>query len=469
MEDDGYILVPDEETMILLFLELIEDADIVTGWNSRFYDIPYLINRIRYLLGGESLEDISKEDGEEFPFNPSEESFPYLMKFCLFPELPKMQMVERYGNNEVTFDLCGRPHLDYLELYRKFNLKKKHSYKLDYILQDEIKQSKVQYDGPLELLQRNEFRKFIAYSRQDVAGLSALDDKLKMIEMASMMAHRAAVTMDKVLGSVVIIEQSILRILHKKGIIAFDREKREKDPSVPGAFVAEPDGGLYEWVCSFDISSLYPSLIRALNISPEVLIGQFDLTRTEIKLREAMIRHNGDSAAAWGEFTGVLEYHDIIEERPINLTLVLEADGEELSASGEDWKRILKENNWCVTANGTVFDMSRLGIIAECLNIWYAERDQFRKEAKKYEKLADEAKEINEIDKEKEYRLLAVLYELRQQVAKLTLNSLYGCYLQFTFRFYDPRCGRSVTLSGRCVVKHMNRTGDRIIAERDFM
>lgn len=457
-EDDGYILVETEAEMLLLFLELIEDTDIFTSWNGSFYDMPYIIARIRMVLGGEPIENIQREDGEENPFSPTEDSIPYLLKLCLFPELPKMRPVEKYGNIEFVFDIPGRPHCDYLEHYQKNSLKKLHSYKLDYVLQEEVKQEKVKYDGSLDQLQRKDFRRFIAYNRQDVAGLSVLDDKKKMIELANTVAHMASVTFDKILGSVTKIEQAILRVLHRKKIVAFDKEEKEVDGAVPGAFVVEPEGGLYWWVVSFDINSLYPSVIRALNISPETLIGQFDLARTERKFAQMLIKHKGKGdgavAAAWGEFTGVLEYHDIIEENPINLTLRFE-DGTETSLPAAEWKKIIQENNWCVTANGTVFDLSKEGIVSECLTVWYEGRANTRAESRKYAKMAKAAEESGDTAKAEEYATLEAYYDMVQNAMKLMLNSTYGAYLNRFFRFYDARCGRSVTLSGRVITKHM--------------
>jgi DNA polymerase elongation subunit (family B) len=464
LPQDGYIVVEDEATLLELFLDLIEDADITSGWNSALYDMPYIVGRIRIVFGGESVEDIEREDGEINKFTPSDDSIPYLLRLCALPDIPHLRLVEKYGNKEITFDFPGRPHCDYMEHYQKNNQEKKHSYALDYILNDEVKQTKVKYDGSLDQLQRNDFRRFIAYSRQDVAGLNVLDDKKKMIELANTVAHMSSVTFDKILGSVTKIEHAILRVLHRKKIVAFDKVTHDVEGAVPGAFVFEPEGGLVDWVCSFDINSLYPSLIRALNIGPETLIGQFDLARTEEKLREYLVLYKGDTAKAWSEFTGVLEYHDIIEENPVNLTLVFDKDGSEISLPAKEWKQFLLDNNYGVSANGTVFDLNREGIISECLTMWYADRANTRAESKKYEKLAAEAKAKGDLVKAEEYTSLANYYDMVQNSRKLILNSLYGALLNLYCRFYDSRSGRSVTLSGRVVTKHMCRFASELIS-----
>lgn len=459
-EDGGFLVAHSESELLSALLELIADADVLSGWNSTFFDIPYIIQRLRMVFGGEKLKALEREDGSErYPYNPSFHSKPYLEKLCLFPKIPSLRMVERYGNFEKTFDICGRVHLDYLELYRKFTFEELHSYTLDTVLRKEIGQSKVVYEGTLDQLYRNDFRTFVAYNRQDVAGLSKLDDSKKMIELANKMAHMAGVTFDKVTGSVSIIEQAILKTLHKQNRICFNKDVPNEKEAAPGAYVVLPEKGLYEWVCSFDINSLYPSVIRALNISPEVVVGQFDLTRTEEKLT-ACFNLGMSPTEAWGQFTGVYEYHDLIDEKDEMLTLVLEATEEEITAPAKEWKRILKENNWSVSANGTVFDLSQEGIVAVCLTEWYKDRVEFqkqKKEAGKAQETEEDEKKVAELKMAEEY------YDMVQQVMKIFLNSTYGAYLNRFFRFYDPRLGRSVTLSGRVITKHMLKCASEII------
>jgi DNA polymerase elongation subunit (family B) len=460
---DDYELVPTEGELLLRTLELIEDADVLTGWNSEYYDIPMMIQRIRIALGGEQIPKMALEDGtEEHPFDPSERSKPFLKAFGLFGALPTMRMVERFGKMEKTYQISGRVHLDYLSLYRKFTFKELHQYNLDFILQLEIKESKVALSDSLDKVYRDDFRTYIAYNRQDVDGLSRLDDKKKMIELANSMAHSAGVTLDKTLGSVAIIEQALLRKLHRNGLIAFNKPENAGGGTIPGAFVVKPIGGLYDWVWSIDINSLYPSVIRAINISPEVIIGQFDLSRTEEKYMELYIKYGGESASAgkrktanaqaWGHFTGVLEYHMVDEETDDILTLNIEGADESVDATAKEWRRILIDNGWSISANGTVFDLAREGIVTQCMTQWYSERQEFQAKKKAARKALDVEK-----DETKRKQLMddENYFDMIQMVKKIFLNSTYGAYLNAYFRFYDPRLGRSVTLTGRCITKHM--------------
>ncbi len=460
-EEDGYFVCENEGQLIAMSLEIMGDADVLSGWNSTFFDLPYMIQRTRIVFGGERLKWIEKEDGsEEKPFKPSGRSIPWLKKFCLeeFDCLPEMRMVEKFGTAEKTFDIYGRVHLDYLELYRKFTFEELHSYTLDFVLQKEVKQTKVQYEGSLDQLYRQDFRTFIAYNRQDVAGLVAMDAKLKMIELANTMSHMAGVTFDKVFGSVAIIEQAILRELHKQGRIFFDKNIEDNEHvTVPGAFVVEPHKGLYDWVAAFDINSLYPSVIRALNISPECVIGQFKPEATDAKFERHKLAGMTDTEA-WGQFTGVLEYHAVIEGSDEVVTFQVEPeergdDPVEVSASGKEFKQDLADNGWILSANGTVFDAEREGIVPYCLTKWYAQRQEWQGEKKARKKAQDgaEGEELARLKSEEAY------YDMIQLVMKIFLNSTYGALLNRFCRFYDPRLGKSVTLTGRLITKHMIR------------
>jgi len=458
-EEHGYFVCEDEADLLLTFLELIEDIDVLTGWNSTFFDIPYLIQRMRIVLGGESINKLAMEDGtDQHPYDPTSESVTHIQRMNLFPTVPKQRHVERFGTFETVYDLCGRVHLDYLELYQKFPHEELHSYTLDFVLKHEVKQSKVVYEGSLDQLYRLNIRRFAAYNRQDVAGLKALDAKKKYIDLANVMAHMASVTLREVLGSVVIIEQAILKRLHKDKLICFDKMEKQHDLPIPGAFVVNPEKGDYRCVASYDFNSLYPTTIRLVNISPEQIIGQFDLNRTITKWRKHFVDYGGDTGRkdagtkAWSHFTGVLEYHDVIDETEEQLTLVFEGTGEEITLTGKEWKEVLKENNWSISGFGTVFDLSREGIVTKCMTEWYADRVKLQDQKKKYGK-AQEG--VNDPDRLKELKELEAYYDMLQQAKKLFLNSTYGAYLNSYFRFNDPRLGASVTLSGRVMTKHM--------------
>ncbi len=446
-------LFDDEADVLAEFLIDIDDADILTGWNSNTYDLPYIVQRLRIVFGGEKLEEI----GDLEFFDPSTDSLEVLSKLCRFDfQVPTLRRIEHYGKEVATFNLCGRVHLDYLDLYRKFSMGERHSYKLDYILQYEIDERKVAYDGTLEELWRNDFRKFVEYNIQDTKGLSKLDDKLKFINLAYSMAHQSGVAIKEALGSVAIIEQAILVELHKQGKVAPDKKETSQGAPVAGAYVYEPQGGMYDWVVSFDINSLYPSVIRMLNISPECLIGQFDISETEAELDRLVDEKVAESRTeAWHHFTGVREYHEIVEKKSDKYMTFYPENGSKMILTAAEWNEFLETENMCVSANGTVFDLNKQGIIPYCLEKWYNERKVFQKRKKDCAKAGDTEGEA--------------YWDMRQYVMKIFLNSTYGALLNAFFRFYDPRFGQSVTLSGRVITKHMIKKANEIICGKyDF-
>ena len=431
---DAYVLETEHE-LLTLFLEAIEDADVITGWNSEGYDIPMLIQRIRLILGDDDFERIAQYD-------PGPAAKHQLKKLCLFQQSPTArQFINQFGQEETTFNLCGRVHLDYMQLYKALTFTSQPSYRLDYILQIELGERKVPYNGTLHQLWCNDFRKFIEYAIQDTMGLSKVDDKKNFIGLSVEVTHTSCVNLPDTLGSVSKIEHAIIVELHRQGKVAPDKSPSEDGDKVAGGFVYKPEGGKYDWVASFDLNSLYPSVIRLLNISPETVIGQFNTSRTEQKISKLISSGECKTRTdAWHHFAACLEYHDIIDEKDTELELLLET-GDKETAKASEWKTMLKENNLVVTGNGTVFDMSQEGIIPYCLTKWYQDRIETRAKSKKCRDDGD--------DDGYKY------YDMVQQVRKVFLNATYGALLNAYFRFNDERFGQSVTLSGRVISQHM--------------
>jgi len=454
---DNTQLYLSEADMLNDFLDIIEDADVLAGWNSEGYDIPYTVNRITTVL-----------------------SKSHTRKLCLWDLVPKTRRVVKYGKEQETFDLFGRIHLDYLELYRKYTYHEMHSYALDTIGEHEVGEKKVAYDGTLDQLYNNDFYKFVAYNRQDVALLDKIDKKLRFIELANEIAHDNTVNIKTTMGAVAVTEQAIINEAHRRGMIVPDRKRREwSDDDIEysdeelhalelqkaaGAFVAVPKAGLQRWVAGIDINSLYPSVIRAMNMSPETIAGQLrpDLTDKMISDRIKEGRKTGaktyGSSQAWDETFSTEEFRLVNEkDKATNITLVLEdAPFEELKTTqdltgAEAYDLIFNSPlEWTLTANGTIFKQDVQGIIPSLLERWYAER-QVMQEKKKQAIKNNDAVEIAHWDK-------------RQLVKKINLNSLYGALLNQGCRFYDKRIGQSTTLTGRCITRHMGAKTNEVIA-----
>ena len=431
------ILFETEAEMLDAFLNLIEDADVISGWNSEGFDIPYTVNRVTKVL--------SKEDTR---------------RFCLWDQFPKKREYEKYGKQAITYDLIGRVHLDSLELYRKYTYEERHTYRLDAIGEMEVGESKTVYEGTLDQLYNNDFRKFIEYNRQDTALLDKLDKKLKFIDLANTLAHECTVLLQTTMGAVAVTEQAIVNEAHHRGLIVPSRAKRDETENnqAAGAYVAYPKKGLHDWIGSMDINSLYPSVIRALNMGPETIVGQIRQTNTEEFIHEQTTLHKKSFAAAWEGMFGSLEYEAVMrQDRAFEITIDWE-NGENDVLSGAEAYRLIYESNqpWMLSANGTIFTHEQEGIIPGLLARWYSERKDMQKKLK----VAIDAG--NKIEEE--------YWDKRQLVKKINLNSLYGAILNPGCRFFDKRIGQSTTLTGRAIARHMaGKVNEVITGEFDHV
>jgi len=439
------IVFRSEIEMFETFFELINDADVLTGWNSEGYDIPYMVNRVTRVM--------SKDDTR---------------KFCLLGQMPKPRKYERFGKEETTFDLVGRIHMDYLQLYKKYNYESRHSYSLDSIGEMEVGERKTQYEGTLDQLYNKDFKKFLEYNRQDTMLLVKIHNKLKFLDLANALAHENTVLIPTVMGSVAMIEMAIMNEAHERGMMVPDKKKNisDGDISAAGAYVAVPKKGIHEYVGAVDINSLYPSAIRTLNMAPETIVGQVRQTLTEQYLtgkarKLASEKRNYDkeddlemSSLLWEGLFGTLEYEAIMkQERGTMLTVDFEdGDSTEMSAA-EVWKLIFDSNKpYMLSANGTIFRSDSEGVIPGLLTRWYSDRKEMQKKLK-------ESKTKQDIE----------YWDKRQLVRKILLNSAYGALLNEHCRFFDKRIGQSVTLSGRQIVKHMSAQINEIVTGKyDF-
>lgn len=422
------LLFDNEKDMLDAFLELIEDADVLSGWNSEGFDIPYTVNRVAKVL--------SKNDTR---------------RFCRWDKLPKKREYEKYGKAAVTYDLTGRVHLDSLELYRKYTYEERHSYRLDAIGEYELGETKVAYEGTLDQLYNNDFKEFVRYNRQDTALLDKLDKKLKFVDLANSLAHENTVLLQTTMGAVAVTDQAIINEAHRRGVIIPNRVKdREGSSQAAGAYVAYPKKGIHQWVGSLDINSLYPSIIRALNMSPECIIGQIRQDATKAMLEAEMAKGKSFAAAWEGHFCS-LEYQSVMD-REVGRELIIDwqnGESDTLSAA-QVYELIFNSNQpWMLSANGTIFTYEKEGVIPGLLKRWYAERKELQA------KLKDAIKAGNAIEEE--------YWHKRQLVKKINLNSLYGALLNQGCRFFDQRLGQSTTLTGRQIVKHMSAKTNEII------
>jgi DNA polymerase elongation subunit (family B) len=422
------ILFETEAEMLDTFLNLIEDADVLSGWNSEGFDIPYTVNRV--------IKVLSKEDTR---------------RFCLWNQMPRKREYEKYGKSAVTYDFIGRVHLDSLELYRKYTYEERHTYRLDAIAEYELGKTKTQYEGTLDQLYNNDFKKFIEYNRNDTMLLNDLDKKLKFMDLANTLAHECTVLLQTTMGAVAVTEQAIINEAHKRGMIVPNRTRDYSgNTQAAGAYVAYPKKGIHEWIGSLDINSLYPSAIRALNMGPETIVGQLRQDGTNAYI-EAEMAKGKSFAAAWEGIFGSLEYTSVMNrEVGREITIDWENGGSDTLSAAQAYDLIFDSNQpWAISANGTIFTYETEGIIPGLLKRWYAERKEMQA------KLKECIQAGNKIEEE--------YWDKRQLVKKINLNSLYGAILNAGCRFFDNRIGQSTTLTGRQIAKHMAGKVNEII------
>jgi len=376
-----------EEDMLMKYLELYEmiNPSIVTGWNIDYFDTPMLYNRIKRLLGKKHANRLS----------PIGECFwsPYRKRYFM----------------------AGVSYLDYLSLYKNFTYSELDSYRLDSIAQKELGRGKIEYDGNLDILFKEDIEKFIEYNLVDVELVVEFDRKLQFIDTARGICHAGHVPYEDFVYSSKYLEGALLCYLKRKSIVApnkpADRRERmealkeNKQEKFIGAYVKAPIVGKYDWIYDLDLTSLYPSIIMSINISPETKMGKIADWSAEdfVKNKRESWEINGDTITQ------------------------------------ENLKLFFERSKFSVASNGVLYRTDKVGCIPDILDHWFSQRVEFRKLEKKYGDSGEKEK--------------YAFYKKRQLVQKILLNSLYGVLGLPAFRFYDVDNATAVTTTGQTVIK----------------
>ena len=366
---------------------------MLTGWNIKFFDIPYLYNRFNRILGEDKTKDLS-------PWR-----------------LISERKVEAMNRENIAYEMLGVSTYDYIELYRWYapGGKSQESYRLDNIANVEIGECKLSYDeyDSLHDLYVKDYQKFIDYNIRDTDLIIRLEDKLKLIELGLTLAYDTKCNFDDVFAQTRMWDALIYNDLLEKNIIVPPREVSSKDERFEGAYVKEPQIGMHNWVASFDLDSLHPHLMMQFNMSPETVIDVADYTP---EMRD-------------------LVSQGISVERMLN---------KEIDTS------TLNGLNVSITPTGNFFRTDKQGFLPAMLERMYADR-------KKYKRMMLEAKQEleNEIDKSKhrDIEKRIARYDNIQLAKKLSLNSCFGATGSKYFRFYDLRIAESVTVSSQLSIR----------------
>jgi len=251
-----YIKCKDEVELLLSWLGYWQDPrwcpDVVTGWNTRLFDFPYLINRVKNIIGG----DVYK-------------------KFSPWGVVDQRDIVIA-GRTNIAYEMMGIQQLDYYDLFRKFGYAygQQESYKLDHIAFVVLGDKKLSYEehGNLQNLYNADHQLYIDYNIKDVQLIQRLEDKMGLITLAMTMAYRGGVNYSETFGTTSIWDSIIYRLLFKQQVAVPPKVVKHKE-KYPGAFVKDPMTGKHEWVVSFDLNSLYPNIIAQYNMSPETIVN----------------------------------------------------------------------------------------------------------------------------------------------------------------------------------------------------
>lgn len=376
-DDVDYILCNGEVDLCLKFLSFWESdyPDIITGWNTALYDIPYIVGRFTKILGDKETNRLSpwkQVSSKELDFT---------------------------GRIAIVCEILGIASLDYIDLYKKFTYTTRESYALNHIGEVELGEQKLdhsEYETFKDFYTKN-WNKFLDYNIQDVILVDKLEQKLKLIELAIMMAYNAKVNFADVFFQVRMWDAITFNYLKRKNIAIPPRNRVEKDEKFAGAYVKEPRPGIYEYVVSFDLASLYPSLIMMYNISPETLV--------DVKHPNATIE-------------GILN-KDIDTD---------------------------SYSDYAICPNGCMYRKDIQGFFPELVEEMFNRR-------KIYKKKMLEAQQEYEKNPSEKLRNYISEYNNIQQNLKICLNSLYGALGNCGFRYYRLDNAKAITFSGQTVIK----------------
>ena len=376
-KDVQYLQFQTEEGLLKAFIHdwQANCPDVITGWNVQLFDMPYIIRRIERILGEKEAKLLS----------PWKNIYP--------------RRIFIKGREQLAYDITGVATLDYLELYRKFTYTNQESYRLDHIAFVELGQKKLdhsEYDTFKEFY-TNDWQKFVEYNIIDVRLVDRLDDKMKLLELAVTMAYDAKVNFEDVYSQVRMWDNIIYVYLARQKIAIPPKRKSQKDAKYAGAYVKEPIPGIYDWVVSFDLNSLYPHLIMQYNLSPETLLP----TRHPSANVEKLLAKEIDTSSLEGV---------------------------------------------TVCPNGTYYNTNKQGFLPKLMEKIYQERTIYKKKMltakQQYEKTPTVAlqKEISRCNN-------------IQMARKIQLNSAYGAIGNEHFRYFRLEIAEAITLSGQLSIR----------------
>jgi len=395
-----YTYCKSEEELLQKVLNFIESdsPDILSGWNSEFFDVPYVINRCQKLLGDE-VKRIS----------------PNKNIYC-------RSIRGKFGNEQKRWYIEGVAVIDYLDIYKRFCMVQRESYKLDNIAQIELGISKIDYgDTNLSSLADEDWDTFVDYNVQDVRILTELEKKLCYLELLRMLAYTGLTTFEGAMGSLSVITgaTAIRARYRQQHIPTFIRDDSDKGKN-PGAYVSEPKQGFQDYIVSFDANSLYPNVMISLNLSPETKMGK--ISKVPDDENSVIFKH---------------------------------VNGTEHKLSLNNFQKFILKENLSISRSKVLFSQKKKGIIPEIVDRYYQQRVHIKTELKKIKKqlveLDKNSPEFKKL-KDEETRL-----NIKQHTIKIFINTIYGYFGNKFAPIGDDDLASSITLTGQAVIKESNR------------
>ena len=378
--DVTYILCDNEVQLLTTFIQWWADVlpEVITGWNVELFDITYLCNRINKLFGEGHIRRLSP--------------WQYTTK----------KKVDKMGRVVTKFEICGVTIIDYLDIYKRFTYTTRESYRLDHIASVELGQQKLDHSefDTFKEFYTKDWDKFVDYNIHDVELVDRLEEKMKLIDLVMLMSYDAKVNYIDTFAQVRLWDVIIYNYLRKKNIVLDIVEKQDKNDQYAGAYVKEPTPGVYNWVVSYDLNSLYPSLIRFLNISPETLLpGSMVVDVDRLIDKEQKVDFAGDV---------------------------------------------------CIAANGAMFSKEHCGFMPELVRKIYDERVQYKKN------MLSCKQQYEDNPSEELFKQIAKWSNF-QMARKIQLNSLYGALGNQYFRHYRLENAEAITLTGQVAIRWIER------------
>jgi len=398
-DDVIYTACKNEEELLRKFLNFFtkDYCDILSGWNSEFFDVPYVINRVKKILGEEAMQELSPVGS-----------------------LRSRTFLGKYGKEQVKWYVEGLSCVDYLDVYKRFCQTLRESYKLDAIGEIELNERKIDYgDQNLTELADNDWETFVDYNIQDVNLLVRLEQKLQYIQLLRMIAYAGLTTFEGALGSLSVITGlcAIRARLKDKRIPTFIKDVKD-DTKNKGAYVADPQRGFQEHIISLDANSLYPNTMITLNLSPETKIGKI----TDKTDKDITIKH---------------------------------VNGQTFTLTHEKFAAFVKQEEIAISRAKILFTQKEKGIIPDTIDYYYNKRVEVKKQLTKAKK-----KLLTLQENTPEYHTLQIEIDrlnIRQHTIKILMNTVYGYFGNKHSPLGDDDLANSITLTGQAVIKESNR------------